>query len=337
MFEPTYKISPPLLATIKEIGLLVYQLNMQVVPRPTLAQLISEAEVTAVYASTTIEGNPLSLTDTRRLIKNQPVNVRDSELEIINFNTALTDLHSDPDADLTEALILQIHGQVMDGLLPEFQIGRYRQHPIAVHDPRTRQPVFLPPDYDNVPTLMRELIDFTTHERQRLDPILLAGLFHKQFMLIHPFMDGNGRTGRLATKLLLSQLGLNFFPLLSFENYYNRNVTRYFQFVGGQGNFYDLQVDFTAWLEYFAGGILDELIQLQQQVSQQAASPNTRLQPYHKEILTYIDQHGFVTDRDYAKLTDRAKATRALDFKKLIELGLIERVGRGPSTYYRKL
>lgn len=336
MFAPTYTISPQLLSTIKKITLLVYQLNEQVVPTPALAQLISEAEVTAAHASTSIEGNPLSLTDTRRLIKQNPTHVRDSEREILNYNTALTALHNDMDRPLTEPLVLQIHQQVMAGLLPDFQIGRYRQHPIAVHNPRTRQPVFLPPDYEDVPKLMTELVAFITQNSGHVDPILLAGLFHKQFMLIHPFMDGNGRTGRLATKLLLAQLGLNFFALLSFETYYNRNVSRYFQFVGELGNFYDLSVDYTAWLEYFAGGILDELINLQRQIGQQVASPETRLQSYHQAILDYIDEHGFITDRDYAKLTERAKATRALDFKKLIELGLIQRSGRGRSTHYRK-
>jgi hypothetical protein len=49
-----------------------------------------------------------------------------------------------------------------------------------------------------------------------------------------------------------------------------------------------------------------------------------------------IDEQGSVTDREYAKLTERAKATRALDFKKLIELGVIVRLGKGPGTYYQR-
>lgn len=65
-------------------------------------------------------------------------------------------------------------------------------------------------------------------------------------------------------------------------------------------------------------------------------TPDSALRPYHKAILDYIDAHGFITDKDYARLTDRAKATRALDFKKLLGLGLIERKGQGRSTHYQR-
>ncbi len=95
-------------------------------------------------------------------------------------------------------------------------------------------------------------------------------------------------------------------------------------------------LDFTAWLEYFADGILDELLRLEKSINQTTATPASRLHAHHQQILDYIDQHGFVTDRDYAKLTERAKATRSLDFRKLIELGLIQRHGRGRSIYYTR-
>ena len=155
-------------------------------------------------------------------------------------------------------------------------------------------------------------------------------------VLIHPFMDGNGRAARLATKVLLAQMGLNTFDLFSFENYYNKNVTKYFQNVGEFGNYYELvgNIDFTSWLEYFTEGIIDELLRIQKQLGELGTTPRTQLQPYDTKILEFIRQKGFITDRDYAKLVDRAKATRALDFKRLIDLGLLERKGKGRATYY---
>jgi predicted HTH transcriptional regulator len=63
-------------------------------------------------------------------------------------------------------------------------------------------------------------------------------------------------------------------------------------------------------------------------------TPETALKPYHSLILDYIDAHGYITDREYAQLTERAKATRTFDFNRLIELGLIVRQGRGRATYY---
>jgi Fic family protein len=138
---------------------------------------------------------------------------------------------------------------------------------------------------------------------------------------------------RLATTVLLRDLGLNLFNLLSFENYYNNDISRYFQSVGERGDYEDLKPDFTAWLEYFAAGILDELLRLQKRLE---ATPITRLQAHHEKLLAYLDKHGSITDKEYAKLVDRAKATRALDFRFLIERGLLERKGGGPKTYYVK-
>ncbi len=142
----------------------------------------------------------------------------------------------------------------------------------------------------------------------------------------------------MATKQLLAGLGLNLFQLLSFENYYNQNVTHYFQKVGVQGNYYELvdSLDFTPWLEYFAEGILDELHRLDKQLATRQRRPDQALKSHHQIILDLIDAQGYVTDREYAEHTPRAKATRSLDFRALIEMGIIERKGRGRSTYYQR-
>ncbi|MCB9135760.1 MAG: Fic family protein, partial [Anaerolineales bacterium] len=250
---------------------------------------------------------------------------------VLNYNHALQTLQNS--AVFNTDLILEIHRMVMADLLPAHQTGQWRREPVVVNDPRTGNVVYWPPDHQDVPALMGELADYIAAQKEILDPILLAGLFHKQLVIVHPFMDGNGRTTRLATQVLLAGMGLNFFPLLSFENYYNQNVTRYFETVGVYGNYYDLTPDFTPWLEYFAGGILDELLRLEKQI-QSTQTIDTRLQPHHQTILDFITEHGLITDRDYAKLVDRAKATRALDFKKLMELGLIERKGVGRKVHY---
>ena len=218
-----------------------------------------------------------------------------------------------------------------------------RERPVVVNDPRTRKVIYLPPDAKDVKILVEDLDGFVDSSRNEIDPLILAGIFHKQMVIIHPFMDGNGRTTRLATKVLLAEMGLNTFNLFSFENYYNQNISRYFQTVGEFGNYYELvdlsagrqgKIDLTSWLEYFTGGIIDELLRVQKNLPEVGISPETYLQSYHLKILEFIKEKGFIADRDYAKLVTRAKATRALDFKKLIDLGLISRKAKGKATYY---
>lgn len=338
MFQPNYHISPQLLDSIKRIAVLVYDLNRRRVSDIVYAELLSEAMITSTYASTSIEGNPLPLTEVKRLLKSQPTHVRQSEREVLNYNETLKRLNETPDAPFTTEQILSIHQGVVDGLLPAEHSGQWRQAPVVIHDPRSGNVVYLPPDHQDVPALMADLVRFVQAQIGQLDPLILAGIFHKQFVVIHPFVDGNGRTARLATKQLLAGLGLNLFQLLSFENYYNQNVTRYFQEVGVQGNYYDLvgSLDFTPWLEYFAEGILDELHRLDKQLVTRQRRPDQVLKPHHQIILDLIDAQGYVTDREYAEHTTRAKATRSLDFRTLVEMEIIERKGRGRSTYYQR-
>lgn len=339
MFIPKYKITDQLLANITRVNELVRDLNDRRFPKVVLVEFEKTAREVSTYASTSIEGNPLPLTEVKKVLKSKPANIRDSEKEVINYNQALETLNQllqSNQLELSFKLILDIHKHVIDGLLPAFETGKLRQHPVVVNDPRTGKIVYLPPESEKAAKLIEDLILYVKENNKIVDPLILAGIFHKQMVIIHPFMDGNGRTTRLATKVLLAKMGLNTFNLFSFENYYNQNVTKYFQTVGEYGDFNDLatSIDFTTWLEYFTGGLIDELLRVNKLLPSIGNSPDTKLEKHHLKILEYIKQNGFITDRDYAELTDRAKATRTMDFQKLIDLGLIIRKGKGRSTYY---
>lgn len=339
MFNPKYTITHALLENIKRIYGLVQSLNQRHFPDVVLVELQKVAEAVSTYASTSIEGNPLPLTDVKAILKHLPENIRDSEREVLNYNEILKEitrkLEKGP-VPITLELILSVQKKVTDKLLPAYQAGKLRADPVFVNDPRERKTIYWPPDAQDVPILIEELIQFVDTNKNKIDPLILAGLFHKQMVIIHPFMDGNGRTTRLITKILLADMGLNTFNLFSFENYYNQNITRYFEMVGLRGNYYDIaeQIDFTAWLEYFTGGIIDELLRVEKNLPTLLILPQAQLKPYHQKIIEFIKQKGFITDRDYAALVDRAKPTRRLDFNKLIELGLIVREGKGKNTYY---
>ena len=339
MFTPRYTITDYLLSNIKRISALVNELNNRRFPHVVLVELEKTARAISTYASTSIEGNPLPLTEVKKILKSKPAHVRDSEKEVLNYNQTLQDLNAKLEKGqvrLSLDLILRIQKQITEGLLPKFESGKLREKPVVVNDPRTRKVIYLPADAKDVRKLMENLVEFVNTSRNEIDPLILAGIFHKQMVIIHPFMDGNGRATRLATKVLLAEMGLNTFNLFSFENYYNKNVTKYFKTVGELGNYYELvdKTNFTSWLEYFIEGIIDELLRVEKLLPEVGISPETKLESYHLKILEFIRAKGFVTDRDYAKLVDRAKATRALDFKKLIDLGLISRKGKGKATYY---
>lgn len=338
MFIPKYTITNKLLGNIKSIAEITTDLNSRSFPRVVLVEMEKRAREISAFSSTSIEGNPLPLTDVKRILKNRPEHIRDSEKEVLNYNKAVLELDGLIKAkklSFDTRLIVKIQKIITDGLIEKHRCGHIRKEPVFVNDPKTRKTIYLPPDHGEVPGLLKELLEYLGKSSQEVDSLILAGIFHKQFVIIHPFVDGNGRTARLLTKALLAKMGLDTFNLFSFENYYNQNVSKYFANVGLTGNFYDIKdkVELTSWLEYFTDGIIDELLRVKKELEKETVSPDIKDQ--HKLILNYIKEKGYITDKDYSALTDRAKPTRNLDFNKLIDLGRIIRVGKGRATYYK--
>ncbi len=336
MFKPKYVITDILASNMRRIGEIIGELNNRVFSETVLMNMERDARALSAHSSTQIEGNPLPLTDVKKILKSRPEQIIDTEREVLNYNKAMIMLDEQTKNKklnkLSNEFICEIQSIVIDNLINDSNRGKYRTQPVFVNDPIRRETVYLPPDAKDIEHLMNNLIEFVNENKNKIDPLIIAGLFHKQAVVIHPFIDGNGRTTRLITKTLLAELGINTFPLFSFENYYNNNVTKYFEHVGVFGNYYDIveNIDFTKWLEYFADGILDELNRIKSKLPQY----QERLEPHHKQILDYIKEKGSITMREYAKITDRAKPTRIQDFKKLTTIGLIEPVGKGKATYY---
>ncbi|MBI1909831.1 MAG: Fic family protein [Deltaproteobacteria bacterium] len=340
MFQPKFSVSDLLLNNIKKIAIFTTELNRQSFSKTVLASFEKKANVLSTHTSTSIEGNPLPLTEVKKLLKSRPENIRDTEREILNYNRILEEMNEKikrGSIAIDIPFICCVQQEITTGLIEKFRCGKLRTEPIFVNDPRSGKTVYWSPDHRDVPKMMDNLIRFVKEKRGHIEPLILAGIFHKELVIIHPFMDGNGRTARLVAKALLADMGLNTFNLFSFENYYNKNVAAYFQNVGILGNYYELSdtIDFTQWLEYFTGGIIDELLRVKKELETELASPELVLQSHHKKLLDFIKKNDFITDRDYSKLTQRAKATRALDFKKLLEMDLIKRFGKGRLTHYK--
>ncbi len=336
-WQPKYTITDRLLATMRRIGEALGEIGALGLSTNALARLELEARALSTHASTSIEGNPLPLTDVKRLLRASPAHIRDTEREVLNYNAALRKIHGDVKSGvfrLNRATMESIQAIVVDGLMdnPE-HIGKLRREPVLIRDPRRPDSVvFIPPNHEDVERMVGDLTAFVA-ERSDIDPIVLAGLFHRQCVIIHPFMDGNGRTARLLTTAILGQGDLDVFEIFAFENYYNRYISRYFQAVGVQGDYYEREpaIEFATWLEFFVDGILDELRRVRGSIPADAPA---RLEEHHRRLLDYIGEHGTITQREYAQISNRSLAARKQDFQKLVSLGLIERRGGGRSAYY---
>lgn len=104
----------------------------------------------------------------------------------------------------------------------------YRKGQNKLHNPRTKEVVYTPPSAEKIPKLIENLEKFANQKEEDIDPLIKNALIHYQFEAIHPFGDGNGRTGRILMVLYLIQENLLDYPILFISGYLNSNKSDYY-------------------------------------------------------------------------------------------------------------
>lgn len=193
--------------------------------------------------------------------------------------------------------ILSIHYFLMNGLASKNQVGKFKNTGAKKN--------------------VKSLLKFLNSIKSDTDCLILSGLFYKSFLEIEPFVHANERVCVLGTRVLLMNLDINVFNLFVFEK------------IGKVGI-----KDNTKWLEYFTDVVLVEMLRIKKELEKVGYKPDTELNEDQKKILKYLTKHGVITDSEYSKFTERKKATRVLDFNKLMEKSLIQRCGQGRLTHY---
>lgn len=166
------------------------------------------------YDSTNIEGNTLTLQETSQLLF-EGITPRKSigEIrEVINHKEAF-DFILNWKRDISKELILKLHELVVkDTLRPELnnQIGKYRTVQVYIRGVK-----WLPPKPEDVTKEMSSLLSWYAKNREKLHPLIISAYFHSAFETIHPFVDGNGRVGRLLMNFILHK---NKYPMINIQN-----------------------------------------------------------------------------------------------------------------------
>lgn len=178
--QPQYYNSDRLVITIRQIGETLGEIRRTGLAPGVLAGLEYQARELSSFASTSIEGNPLPLTDVKRLLKQVPAHTRDTEREVLNYNRALEAIYSAVQTGqfrINRKVLQWVQGLVVDGLMDnKADIGRLRQHSVVIRDPRQLEAiVYLPPNYQDVPALTDAMLSFINMHIGKLDPFVLAG------------------------------------------------------------------------------------------------------------------------------------------------------------------
>jgi Fic family protein len=164
------------------------------------------------------------------------------------------------DKPLTEDLIRRLHALVEHGI--RAKSSPYRDGQNIIRDSLSGGIVYLPPEAADVPSLMAGLVEWVNRAAQEKIPIpLIAGLAHYQFVTIHPYYDGNGRTARLLATFILHRGGYGLNGFFSLEEYHAGNLEAYYSAlsVHPHHNYYEGRADsdLTSWLTYFTGLLAD--------------------------------------------------------------------------------
>ncbi|WP_103914305.1 Fic family protein [Halpernia humi] len=184
-------------------------------PIPTIALMSIKESLTLewTYNSNSIEGNTLSLHETK-LVLEEGMTIKGKSLrehfEAVNHQDAIDYVEGlvTPDYVFTTSDILSVHALVLDKIEKDYA-GRFRTSAVRISGAN-----FVPPNALKVSSLIDELIDWVNSAD--LNPLIKAAIFHHRFVWIHPFFDGNGRTARLLFNLIFMKLG--FPPAIILKN-----------------------------------------------------------------------------------------------------------------------
>ncbi len=321
-YTPQFIITPNLLAEVEQVAALRERIQSAVVDLAWIPALQKDTRTRNVHASTAIEGNPLTLEQVRALEEGRELSSSDArhKREVLNYFAGLryveksavkTHIHHEDIFELHRILA----GEVMD----QGEAGAYRTINVRVGQ-------YLPPPPDAVSGLMFELLEWWNTAAQQLSPVLSSAILHYRFEAIHPFADGNGRTGRALALWELYRRGFDTHHIFSVDEYYWEDRPKYY---AALSEVRQAGEDLTAWLEYCAAGLRKTLEQawLRIQSLQVTSTEKLVLRPRQEQLLHLLRDHGSMAPGEIWQALGVSRQGAMDLLRPLIQAGLVEKVG----------
>src|SRR3989344_4568480 len=275
--------------------------------------------------SARIEGNPLKLEDITQRTLRQPTSLK--KREIVNILRALEFIYSKSPKIMTLDLLKQLHTIVLANISSE--AGQFRTEVSAIFNMASVAIYLTPP-----PNKINELISVWSqwcNTNSEPGPIQ-AALAHFGFEKIHPFLDGNGRVGRLIMSWILTQSGYDFGGVVSFEEYLDEH--RQEDYDGLNTNINDI----TEFVEFFLVAYEAQVQKALELIKNPPPQIQSNLLPRRQEILDTIRDHNLVSfDFIWRRFQAVPKSTLHNDLKQLIKGSFIKKLGTTRGVVYTNL
>jgi Fic family protein len=315
--KPPYQVTTKILELISSISEKVGEINAAYLYKPP-TELRKKNRIKTIQSSLEIEGNSLSLDQVTAILDNKKIIAPKKDiLEVKNAITAYENLDSYNQTSLTS--FCKAHTTLMNGLIEN--AGKIRTKSVGILKGSTVTHIVPPGDV--VKSLVKELFDYLKKEKDLL--LIKSCVFHYEIEFIHPFMDGNGRIGRLWQTVILKQYS-PVFEFLPIELLIKARQTEYYQILGESDN----KGDSTGFIEFMLQIINESLEELLTNQNVNLTSQD-RMTIFKEKIgkLTFNRQ-------DYMRhFKDISTATASRDLKLAVENGILNKTGDKRTTYYK--
>ena len=316
--KPPYDINTNILKLITSISEKIGAINASFLDKPS-PKLRKQHKIRTIYSSLKIEGNTLTEEQITAIIENKSVIGPQKDIrEVINAIEIYENLEQF--SPYNEKSFLKAYQTLMRNLIEK--AGKYRTQGVGIV--KGTKVAHLAPPYENVPFLMKDLFDYLKNTEEI--ELIKSCVFHYEMEFIHPFLDGNGRMGRLWQTLILMEK-YPVFEYLPFETLISKNQEEYYNALSDS----DKSGKSTKFIEYMLNVIdisLSELLKF-----------NNRTL-FEKDRLDYfVSLHKIeFTRKDYMDVfKDISSATASRDLKNGAENQLFEKIGEKNKTKYRLL
>jgi len=321
VIPPKYTITPEMIELLGKI-----EANRQYFKSLNVSPIINQkiqriSLLKSSFFSAKIEGNPLSLDD----YKQSPDKIK--KLEISNILKSINYISKQKISIINISLIKNIHKLVMNDV--HYQAGKLRREMSAIFN-QSGVAVYVCPPPEQIVQSINRLDSYINSEKEKF-PLIKAFISHLMFEKIHPFLDGNGRVGRLMIYVICKKSNYEFFPNVSFEEYLNENKNDYY---------YHLDTGLTHTNDYLLFMLKAFYFQTEKLKKELEKEINKKtelfLPPRQEEILQIIKDHRMISldfiKRRFLKVPSR---TLRYDLKKLCDKDLVMKIGQTRGVYYR--
>jgi len=303
------------------------------------------AWVRTIHGTTRIEGNSLNDLEVEEVLERLPITRQKDALEVLATRTALAfvdELAADPKLVIDERVIREIHKRVLDDIDPILRPGEYRTGENRVGDAEGNI-IFATALSGDVPDLMHRFGGWLREGARDEHPVVAAALGHLELVAIHPFYDGNGRTARALSRMLLVHHGFALDGLVSVDAYLDLQRRDYFAAIRASlGTAYRRGYDATPFVTYLIGAIVGAaehvlsrvkgVTELLRVLRDEAA--RGELSPQLTDALVFAWINGSIRPGDYRSITGRTGPSATRDLSEAVRADYLTATGETSSRRY---